>query len=133
MRNLHRISGRPIRIVSDYKSVFALLFDPRSAYITFSVQRCRTVTRRPNHTNLMAVIRLHYRCFGRVDTHIHIISIALVAVAVHRVKGISTVYRRFGKDNARSCTCYKRSAVRRFVIQRYAAEIIRSRNRETVL
>ena len=80
----------------------------------------------------MAVVRLYYRCFGCVDTHIHIISIALVAEPVHRIKRISAVYRRFGKHYARSGTCHERRSVRRFVIQRYAAEIVRSSNGKPV-
>ena len=80
----------------------------------------------------MAVVRLHYCCFGCVDTHIHIISIAFIAEPVHCVKTIRAVYRRFGKNDAWSCACHKRSAVRRFVIQRYAAVIIRSGNGKPV-
>ena len=120
------IRCRTVGVVGDYKSVFALLFNPSSACIAFPVQRCIAVTRRPNHANFMTVVRLHYRCFGRVDTHIHITSIAPVAETVHRVKPIRAVYRRFWKDDAWSCACHKRSAVRRFVIQRYPAVIIRS-------
>ena len=120
------IRCRTVSVVGDYKTVFALLLDPRSACIAFPVQSCIAVTRRPNHTNFMTVVRPYYRCFGRVDAHIHITSIAPVAETVHRVKPIRAVYRCFGKDDARSCACYKRSAVRRFVIQRYPAVIIRS-------
>ena len=94
------IRCRTVGVVGDYKSVFALLFNPSSACIAFPVQRCIAVTRRPNHANFMTVVRPYYRCFGRVDTHIHIISIAPVAETVHRVKTIRAVYRCFGKDDA---------------------------------
>ena len=80
----------------------------------------------------MTVVRPYYRCFGCVDTHIHITSITPVSETVHRVKTIRAVYRCFGKDDARSGACHKRSAVRRFVIQRYAAEIVRSSNGKPV-
>ena len=94
------IRCRTVGVVGDYERVFAFLFNPSSACIAFPVQRCIAVTRRPNHANLMAVVRFYYRCFGCVDTHIHIISIALVAEPVHRIKNIRAVYRRFGKDDA---------------------------------
>ena len=80
----------------------------------------------------MAVIRFYNRRFGCVDTHIHIISIAPVAETVHRIKRVSAVDRRFGKYDARNGTCHERRSIRRFVIQRYAAEIVRSGNGKPV-
>ena len=89
------IRCRTVGVVGDYKSIFTLLLNPRSACIAFPVQRCIAVTRRPNHANFMAIVRLHNRCFGRVDTYIHITSIAPVAETVHCIKNIRAVYRRF--------------------------------------
>ena len=94
------IRRRTVGVVRDDECILAFLFNPSSACITFPVQHCIAVTRRPDYAYFMAVVRLYYRCFGHVDTHIHITSIAPVAEPVHRIKNICAVYRRFGKDDA---------------------------------
>ena len=94
------IRRRTVSVVRDDECILAFLFYPRSACIASPVERCIAVTRRPDYAYFMAVVRLHYCCFGCVDTHIHIISIAFIAEPVHCVKTIRAVYRRFGKNDA---------------------------------